>query len=197
MDKETFYKNLRACQECASLFDHVPRPVFLGFLDAPIMQISQAPSKTVHETGYPFNDASGRKLRHEWYEISDETFYNPENFYITSVGKCFPGKDARGGDNKPPKICAKLWLEGELRYVKNVLYLIVGKAAAEYFFPKRSFYELVMEDQTIRGKTAFVLPHPSPLNVKWFKDHPKFFTERLPKIRQQLHAVLVDEETSR
>ncbi len=190
MDKDAFYRKLKACRECASLFNHEPRPVFLGSSRAPIMQISQAPSKTVHETGYPFNDASGEKLRREWYRISDAAFYNPENFYITSVGKCFPGKNNRGGDKKPPKICAELWLEGELDYVENALYLIVGKAATDHFFPRLSFVDLVMNDQTIRGKPAFVLPHPSPLNVKWFKDHPEFFEKRLPVIRRHIHGAL-------
>ncbi|MFR0985782.1 MAG: uracil-DNA glycosylase family protein [Frisingicoccus sp.] len=53
------------------------------------MQISQAPSRTVHNTGKPFNDASGRRLRSEWYRISDETFYNPDNFYIVSIAHCY------------------------------------------------------------------------------------------------------------
>lgn len=55
-------------------------------------QISQAPSIHVHESGLPFNDASGKRLRQEWYQISDACFYDPNNFYIASMGHCYPGK---------------------------------------------------------------------------------------------------------
>ncbi len=190
MEYQTLLEAIRNCKECRERFDHEPRPVVLGSLNAKIMHISQAPSRHVHETGYPFNDQSGETLRHEWYHIDDEDFYDADNFYITSIGKCFPGKQKSGGDKKPPKICSQLWLNKELDHVGNSLYLIVGRDASDYFFKNEPFIDIVMNDQTIRGKPAFVLPHPSPLNIKWFKDHPEFFNDRLPKIRAYIHALL-------
>ncbi len=187
-------ERIRACRECRGRFPHEPRPVVRGHPTAPLAQISQAPSRSVHESGFPFDDASGEKLRGEWYGIDREGFYDPSRFYITSVGKCFPGKTPRGGDRKPPKICADLWLEAELKRLENTIFLIVGKAAADYFFPGETFHELVMHTRTLKDKDTFVLPHPSPLNIKWFKDHPEFFHERLPSIRKRLHQVLFDKE---
>ncbi len=192
MQYDIFKKELMACRVCRERFGHEPRPIVHGSHKAPIVQISQAPSIHVHNTGLPFNDKSGKKLRHEWYEISRETFYDPHMFYITSVGKCYPGKNKSGGDKKPPKICAQLWLEKELDLLQNDLYVIIGKSASEYFFGDIPLKDLIMKDHTIRGKPAVVLPHPSPLNVKMFKDNPDFFSKRFPQIRKRVHDVLIN-----
>lgn len=42
------------------------------------------------------------------------------------------------------------------------------------FFPNEKFNELIFKNNYINGKLAIVLPHPSPLNIKWFKDHLEF-----------------------
>ena len=143
----------------------------------------------------PFNDASGRKLRREWYRISDEAFYDPDNFYIVSVAHCYPGKSPHGGDSLPPPVCARQWLAKEMALVHNRIYLVVGRIAANYFFPKYNFSELVFEDLSIHGKPAYVLPHPSPLNVKWFRDHPAFAESRMPHIEAVIHEVLERNES--
>jgi uracil-DNA glycosylase family 4 len=180
---------LLKCRECQDIFGFEPRPVVMGNACAKIMQVSQAPSIHVHNTGISFNDISGRRLRRDWYEISDETFYDPDIFYITSVGHCYPGKSKHQGDNPPPKICAQKWLKREVEAVNNEMFILVGKAAADFFFPKNDFTELVFSDHEIRGKKAYVIPHPSPLNVKWFKDYPEFEKKRVLDIRGAVHRV--------
>lgn len=178
------------CRICQDAFGFEPRPIVQGNYNSKIMQISQAPSKSVYETGKPFNDASGRKLRGEWYRISDEAFYNPDNFYIVSMAHCFPGKSPGGGDRRPPKICSEQWLSKEMELVDNQIYIIIGGVAAEYFFPGEKITTLAFEDRQINGKPAYILPHPSPLNMKWFRDNPQFAAERIPKIRNEIHKVL-------
>ena len=42
------------------------------------------------------------------------------------------------------------------------------------FFPNEDYEELVFRNNYWNGKLAIVLPHPSPLNKKWIKDHPDF-----------------------
>lgn len=157
---------------------------------AKIFQISQAPSIHVHESGLPFNDASGKRLRQEWYQISDACFYDPNNFYIASMGHCYPGKKERGGDCLPPKHCAEHWLQKEMAMVDSELYIIIGALAASYIFPKIPFHDLVFNTQTLHDRKAFILPHPSPLNNRWLKQHPKFISERLPLLRKVLHEIL-------
>ena len=189
-DFEEIKKELLQCRLCENIFPHEPRPIFQGNPHAKIFQISQAPSIHVHESGLPFNDASGKRLRQEWYQISDACFYDPNNFYIASMGHCYPGKKERGGDCLPPKHCAEHWLQKEMAMVDNELYIIIGALAASYIFPKIPFHDLVFNTQTLHDRKAFILPHPSPFNNRWLKQHPKFISERLPLLRKVLHEIL-------
>ena len=157
---------------------------------AKIVSISQAPSLSVIKNKKPFSDKSGEKLRRVWYKVTDEVFYNPDNFYFTAIGMYFPGKDKKGADRKPTYEWAKVWLTKELSYLRPQLYLILGKVAAKYFFPKGDFPQLVFSDQRINETLTFVLPHPSPLNIKWFMDNPDFEKKRLLEVRRAINSVL-------
>jgi uracil-DNA glycosylase family 4 len=192
MELEMLLEQLKDCRHCQEDFGFEPRPVQWGHPHAPIMHISQAPSRKVHEIGRPFSDLSGKRLRQDWYQISDETFYDMDKFYITTVGHCFPGKSKNGRyDAKPPKCCYDMWTKKEIELKQDTkLYLVVGKEAADRIFPKQNFSQLVFQDLDINGVPAFVLPHPSPLNTKWLRDHPQFEQERLPVIRQAIKEAL-------
>ena len=185
---EKLQAQLRACRHCEGMLE--PRPVVHGNPGAPILQVSQAPGRKVHETGIPFNDASGRRLRQNWYQISDAQFYDPDLFYITSMGHCYPGK-GKTGDKKPPRCCFDMWTRREIELKPGTrMMLVVGREASSRLFPKREFTELVFQDQEYDGIPCYVLPHPSPLNVRWFRMHPEFETQRMPVIREKLHQVL-------
>ena len=179
-----------ACRLCADTFDHEPRPVFRGKQKARIMQISQAPSIHVHNSGLPFDDASGKKLKQEWYQITDEQFYDPRLFYIASIARCYPGKAKGSGDLRPPKHCAELYLRRELELVQPQRIVLIGSYAAQWLFPELSLEDLIFQTQDFRGIPVFTLPHPSPLNRKWLKDHPDFELRRMPEIRAQIHAAI-------
>lgn len=187
---EALKKEILNCRLCEERFGFEPHPIVTGNAHSKIMQISQAPSRNVHETLKPFNDASGKKLRKEWYHISDEIFYNPDNFYIVSIAHCYPGKSPNGGDRLPPKSCAERWLLREIELVNNEIFILVGGTAANFFFPKEDLTSLVFKDNRINGKPAYVLPHPSPLNVKWFQDNPEFLISRVQQIEEAVHKVL-------
>ena len=178
------------CRLCKEKFGFEPHPIVMGNPNSKIMQISQAPSQNVHKTLKPFDDASGKKLRNEWYCISDEIFYNPNNFYIASIAHCYPGKSSNGGDRLPPKMCARKWLIKEIECVNNEIFILLGGKSTDFFFPKQDFTTLIFKDNTINGKPAYVLPHPSPLNAKWFKDNPQFLESRIYEIREAIHKVL-------
>ena len=178
------------CRICEDRFGFEPHPICWGNEKSKIMHISQAPSLNVYKTLKPFNDASGERLRNEWYRIPDEVFYNPDFFYIVSIAHCYPGKSPGGGDRLPPKDCANRWLLKEIELVDNEIFLIVGGVAAKFFFGRQSFTSLVFNDNYINGKPAYVLPHPSGLNVKWFKDHPEFLQTRIKQIEKVIYKVL-------
>ena len=99
---ETFINKIKACELCKEQFGFQPHPVVFGDENSKIVQISQAPSATVHETMLPFTDLSGRRLKYDWYQITDDIFYNPDNFYISALAHCYPGTDTKGNDKNPP-----------------------------------------------------------------------------------------------
>lgn len=189
---ELLISELKKCKICKENFGFTPHPIFLGNINSKIIQISQAPSKTVHETLKPFTDQSGKKLKYEWYNITDEIFYNPDNFYIAALAHCYPGKDKNGNDKAPPKICYEKWIKKELEYINNKIYIIIGAKSAKIFFPNEKFNELIFKNNYINNKLAIVLPHPSPLNIKWFKEHPNFMSKRIYEIREILKETLED-----
>lgn len=188
-DFENFRQEFKAamCQRFGS--DKVVE--FWGNQDAKIVSIGQAPSQSGLRNQKPFSDKSGERLRRQWYKISDEEFYNPDNFYLTAVGMYFPGKDKHGGDLRPDLEFGRIWLTREVSFLHPELFLIIGRMATEFFFPKKPFKDLIYNDQKINGVKTFVLPHPSPVNIKWFKDNPEFERERIPVIRSKLQEILV------
>jgi uracil-DNA glycosylase family 4 len=196
MNFEDFQNQIRNCKYCKEILklNFEPKPLVWGNQNARIVQISQAPSLHASISGRPFSkdentpDASGKQLL-KWYDIPKEIFYNPDYFYLTAVAHCFPGKN-KEGDAAPPIECVKPWLWKELSYLNPKLFLIVGKYAANFIYPGKDFTELVFTNQTLLNKPAFVLPHPSPANKKWLKDHPEFERKRLKDIRDAIRNAL-------
>lgn len=185
--------DILSCRECCQRFDHEPRPIFFGSAHPAVMQISQAPSRRVHESGLPFSDQSGKTLR-AWYRISDDDFYHPDHFYITSIGHCYPGRQSHG-DKAPVSACAKRFLQRELALIEPQIYIIIGQYAARWIFgDDQALDDLVFHNQVLNGKCAYVLPHPSPLNRRWLNEHPQFLQERMPTIANHLHQLLKKHE---
>ena len=182
-------KSIENCKYCEHRFGFVPHPVFWGNKNSKIVQISQAPSSGVHISLKPFTDLSGETLR-AWYDLDEEEFYDKNNFYISALAHCYPGKNKNGGDNLPPKICFNKWVKKELELIDNKIYIIIGAKAAKQFFPNDTFEDLVFKDNIYNDKLTFVLPHPSPLNKKWLKDHPGFLEERLEYIRYKIKTLI-------
>lgn len=190
MSFDNLMQEVKECRLCQERFGFEPHPVFWGEKNSKIVQISQAPSNTVHEKMKPFTDMSGKTLKYEWYQLTDEEFYDTKNFFIGAMAHCYPGKDSRGNDKAPPKICFDKWVLKEVQAVNNSIYIIIGAKAAKAFFPDKDFEELVFNNQLINHKLALVLPHPSPLNKKWLKDHPLFLEKRIIEIRKIIHEVI-------
>src|SRR4051812_24544045 len=85
---------IRACRVCRDVTErplpHEPRPVVVLSRTARILIAGQAPGLRVQETGIPFNDASGDRLR-QWLAVSRDQFYDSSNFAMLPMGFCFPG----------------------------------------------------------------------------------------------------------
>lgn len=181
---------IEKCDYCREKFGFEPHPIFWGKQNSKIVQISQAPSNNVHKSMKPFTDMSGKTLKYEWYQITDEQFYNTDNFFIGALAHCYPGKNKNGNDKQPPKCCWSKWIEKELQILDNEIYIVIGAKAAKRFFPNENFEDLVFNNNEWNNKLTIVLPHPSPLNKKWIKDHPKFINERIIEVRNIIKDVI-------
>ncbi len=68
-------EEVRACRLCEPHLPLGPRPVVQAGEGARLLIVGQAPGTRVHETGIPWNDPSGERLR-DWLQIGPETFYD-------------------------------------------------------------------------------------------------------------------------
>ena len=181
-------KEVRACTVCAAHLPLGPRPVVRAKRSARLMVVGQAPGTRVHETGIPFNDRSGDRLR-MWMNLSREAFYDERRIAFVPMGFCYPGTDAAGGDLPPRPECAPLWLPRLLPLLPNIeLTLLVGAHAQKYYLGrarKRSVAETVGAWRDYLP--AFLpLPHPSWRNTGWLQRNPWFERELVPELRRRV-----------
>lgn len=180
----------RVCLESASRpLPHEPRPVVVLSATARILIAGQAPGQRVQETGIPFNDASGDRLR-DWLAVSRDQFYNPENFAILPMGFCFPGYDAKGSDLPPRKECAPQWRRMALDAMPQIkLVIAVGGYAQRWHLGRRasaSVSDTVRNWHSYREDSIIPLPHPSWRNTGWLRRNAWFDVELLPELRRQV-----------
>lgn len=182
---------ISACRLCAARFAqtktaHAPRPVAWFAPKATIRVVGQAPGMRVHETGLPFNDASGDRLR-AWMGVSRETFYDRARIAITPMAFCFPGYDARGSDLPPPKLCAETWADKVDAHLPGIrLTLLVGAHAQRHHLGTRAPLTETVQSWRDHAPAVFPLPHPSWRNTGWLKKNPWFEDELLPVLRARI-----------
>jgi uracil-DNA glycosylase len=153
--------------------------------------VSQAPGRKVHETGIPFNDPSGNRLR-DWMGIDRDTFYNPEKVAIIPMGFCYPGT-GKSGDLPPRPECALEWHDQLLAQIVDVqLILVIGKYAMDWHLGKTQKPTLT---DTVKSWAEYwpkrlPLPHPSPRNNIWLTKNPWFEETVVPVLRKRIHEIL-------
>ena len=181
---------VRSCALCAKHLPLGPRPVLRAQSSARILIASQAPGRKVHETGIPFNDASGDRLR-EWLGVTREEFYDGRKVAIVPMGFCFPGT-GKSGDLPPRPECAPAWRAPLLARLKNLqLTLVIGRYAMDYHLPAAggSLTEKVTAWRKYWPHTV-PLPHPSPRNNLWLRRNPWFERDVLPVVRKRVRELL-------
>jgi uracil-DNA glycosylase len=187
---ESLVNEVRACRICEAHLPDGPRPVIQIHPEARLLIAGQAPGRKVHETGTPFDDASGRRLR-EWMGVTRDVFYNPRLVAILPMGFCYPGT-GKSGDLPPRTECAPAWrdqLLGRLPHLE--LTLVIGAYAQAHHLPdaKPSLTETVQDWRRYWPRIA-PLPHPSPRNNIWLRRNPWFEADLLPVLQQQVKTVL-------
>jgi len=187
-DLESLLREIRACRTCAGELELGPRPVLRARATAKILIIGQAPGTRVHETGVPWNDPSGDRLR-QWLGLERDAFYDSARIAIVPMGFCYPGRAADGGDRPPRPECAPMWHERVLALLPDLqLIVLVGSYAQRRYLglgAKRSMTETVRAWERC-PPPYWPLPHPSWRNTAWLKKNPWFAADVLPRLRARI-----------
>ena len=192
MSLDTVLAENRACRACAAELPHEPRPVVRVSAETRLLICGQAPGRRVHESGLPFDDPSGDRLR-GWMGVDRETFYGHPAIGVAAMAFCFPGTDPAGGDYPPPARCASLWRRRLLAELPKVaLTLLIGRPAQLWALGDRAPPSMT---ETVRAwkrylPDALVMPHPSWRNSGWQKRHPWFEAEVAPYLRRRVADML-------
>lgn len=179
----------RACRVCAAYLPLGPRPVFRVSAAAHMLIIGQAPGTKVHETGIPWNDPSGDRLR-GWLQMDRTLFYDASRIAIVPMGLCYPGRLPGGGDAPPRPECAPLWHQRLFSLMPDIrLTLLVGSHAQAYALGPGAMTARV---QAFRDHLPrwFPLPHPSWRTTAWQRRHQWFEAEVLPALREAVQRAL-------
>lgn len=183
-------RRVRACTLCAPFLPLGPRPVFQWHPDAKILIAGQAPGRKVHESGIPFDDASGDRLR-AWLGVSREQFYEARQIALLPMGFCYPGT-GKSGDLPPRPECAIEWREPLLAGLNSLeLTLVLGSYAQAWHLagPRQNVTSAVQAWQE-HWPRKLALPHPSPRNNLWLRRNPWFEAELLPMLRKRVADIL-------
>ena len=180
---------IRNCKLCDDFIN--PRPIVFADKRSKIIIIGQAPGIKVHNSGIPWDDASGKQLR-KWLGVTDDEFYDVKNFAIIPMGFCYPGK-GKSGDLPPRKECAPKWHESLLDEIPNVkLVILIGMYAQNYYLKKAAKRTLTATVNHFEEylPSYFTLPHPSPRNRFWLTKNPWFEKDILPQLKRKVREII-------
>lgn len=182
-------EQVRSCRLCEPALPEGARPVFQLHPKAKIVIVGQAPGRRVHQSGIPFDDVSGDRLR-DWMGIDKTTFYNPEQIAILPMGLCYPGT-GKQGDLPPRPECAPAWHSQLLeQLVDPQLMLVIGHYAHHYHLDKQeTVTELVQAWQDVWPE-KLPLPHPSPRNNIWLKKNTWFEQDVIPALQHRVNSLI-------
>lgn len=165
---------------------------------ARILIVGQAPGRRVHETGIPFNDPSGERLR-SWMGVDAPVFYDAARIALLPMGFCYPGT-GKSGDLPPRPECAPQWRQQLLDFLPDIqLTLVIGQYAHDWHLGHQQKETLT---QTVKNWKQYwpkvlALPHPSPRNNIWLKKNPWFEDEILPVLKLRIAQLLQGSALSR
>jgi uracil-DNA glycosylase len=184
--------DIAACRACAPELPHEPRPVVRVSPRTRLLICGQAPGRRVHESGLPFDDPSGDRIR-KWMGVDRDTFYGDGRIGVAAMAFCFPGTSPKGGDYPPPPRCADLWRKPLMAALPQMdLTLLVGSYAQRWALGDRA--KPLMTDTVAQWRDylpAFLpMPHPSWRNTAWLKRNPWFEDEVVPYLRLRVAGML-------
>lgn len=167
---------LRGCTLCPKM--HRPA-VSGGPVWSRVITVGQAPGTKEPVLGRPFAWTAGKTL-FGWFEracgMTEAEFRS--SIYMAAVCRCFPGKNAAGGDRVPDdqeiSTCSR-WLEEEIDILRPALVIPIGKLAIEQFIASDKLTEIIGKKQrvTYRGHRFDLVPLPHPSGASpWHRMEP-------------------------
>jgi uracil-DNA glycosylase len=183
---------IAACRACAGELAHAPLPVVRVSAQTRLLICGQAPGRRVHESGLPFDDPSGERLR-GWMGVDRATFYDHPAIGVAAMAFCFPGTDPKGGDYPPPARCATLWRPRLLAQLPAVeLTLLVGAHAQRWALGERARGAMTETVAAWRDYLPHYLPmpHPSWRNTAWLRRNPWFEDEVAPYLAARVASMI-------
>ena len=171
---------MRALQDAMPACTDGSAPVLSGDGSEPAMLIGQAPGWREIATGVPFAHDAGRRLA-GWLALAGISLSDfRDRWYVTSVGKCYPGRRPGASVDSPPSRAELLrWgpiLDEEVRLVAPWLVVLVGGMAHRHAFgPAARLDDLVGRElawDRAPGASVLALPHPSGAST-WLNDQAR------------------------
>ena len=183
--------DVKKCTLCEKDLPLGARPVIQVSQKAKILIAGQAPGIRVHESGIPFNDPSGDRLR-EWMGVDKDTFYDKSKIAILPMGFCYPGT-GKSGDLPPRPECAEKWRDTLLESMPKIeLTLVIGAYAQQWHMKivkKKTLTDTVKAWQSY-WPVLLPLPHPSPRNNIWLKKNPWFGEQIISELQRRIDILI-------
>lgn len=167
------------------------QPLYNVTSKSKILIIGQAPGIKAQTKNKTWDDKSGDKLR-TWLGVTKSEFFNPDIFGMLPMDFYYPGKGKTG--DLPPRIeFAQKWHPKIISNLPNLkLIVLIGNYSQKYYLGdkyKRTLTETVKSFKEFIPN-FFPLPHPSPLNFRWFNNNLWFELEALPKFKKLINAII-------
>lgn len=181
---------VRRCTLCQGL-PLGPKPILQAAPTSRILIAGQAPGRRAHESGIPFDDPSGNRLR-EWLGVDRASFYDPCNFAILPMGLCYPGTGT-SGDLPPRPECAPAWRQPLLERLPAIeLTLVIGAYAQRWHLTAESSASIteIVGNWRHYWPAMLPMPHPSPRNARWLVRNPFFEREVIPELQARVRRIL-------
>ncbi|GAC1498250.1 MAG: uracil-DNA glycosylase family protein [Ktedonobacteraceae bacterium] len=166
--------HIRTCRLCEQ-HGYIPsaHPIVSGSVHDRVMVIGQAPGHLSIAKDRPFSGPGGRVLQN-WLEIAGfPAGYLHAHAYLSSLTRCDPGRNPRGGGDRkpsPPELTlCRPYLDAELAIVHPQVVLLVGGMAIETFFGKCTLEQIIGTYQERNGMLFLPLPHPSGVS-RWLNN---------------------------
>ncbi len=144
-----------------------------------MISVGQAPGTKEPVLGRPFAWTAGKTL-FGWFQkacgISEAEFRS--RIYMAAVCRCFPGKNAAGGDRVPDAVeilkCSR-WLQAEIALLRPALVIPIGKLAIQQFMAFDKLTDVIGKKMpvTYGGHPFEIVPLPHPSGASpWHRMEP-------------------------